>query len=44
MKTTRWLPRYLSDKDFQNIAFEVLAREIFEAVETKAAPTRRAHA
>ena len=24
--------RYLSDKDFQNIAFEVLAREIFEAV------------
>ena len=24
--------RYVSDKDFQNIAFEVLAREIFEAV------------
>ena len=36
--------RYLSDKDFQNVAFEVLAREIFEEVETKAAPTRRAHA
>ena len=27
--------RYLSDKDFQNVAFEVLAREIFEAVETR---------
>ena len=36
--------RYLSDKDFQNIAFEVLAREIFEEVETTAAPTRGTHA
>ena len=27
--------RYLSDKDFQNVAFEVLAREIFEAIEVR---------
>ena len=36
--------RYLSDKDFQNVAFEVLAREIFEAVEARATPTRGTHA
>ena len=36
--------RYLSDTDFQNVAFEVLAREIFEEVETKAASTRGTHA